>query len=112
MNYDLGFINLEQKTLQPSTTLSAQGCHPCLRYVPLPMSPVRTHGNAHGAPLLCVIGPGSRFLCYSLRHLTGISLPRGTEDSNPAPSSGESPANLSSSIRALKARWPDYRPAP
>jgi hypothetical protein len=26
----------------PSTTLSAQGCHPCLRYVPLPMSPVPT----------------------------------------------------------------------
>src|SRR6266536_4097146 len=26
----------------PSTTRSARGCHPCLRYVPLPMSPGRT----------------------------------------------------------------------
>ena len=45
MHYDLGFIDLEQKTLQPSTTPSAHGCHPCLRYVSLPMSPVRTYGG-------------------------------------------------------------------
>ena len=40
-HYDLGFIDLEQKPCNPSTTPSAQGCHPCLRYVSLPMSPVR-----------------------------------------------------------------------
>ena len=44
MPYDLGYIDLEQKTLQPSTTRSAQGCHPCLRYNLLPMCPGRTHG--------------------------------------------------------------------
>ena len=27
---DLGHFDLEQKTLQPSTTRSARGCHPCL----------------------------------------------------------------------------------
>ena len=31
-----------RKPCNPSTTPSAQGCHPCLRYVSLPMSPVRT----------------------------------------------------------------------
>ena len=41
MHYDLGFIDLEQKPCNPSKTPSAQGCHPCLRYVPLAMSPVR-----------------------------------------------------------------------
>jgi hypothetical protein len=39
MHYDLGYIDLEQKPCNPSTTPSAQGCHLCLRYVPLPMSP-------------------------------------------------------------------------
>jgi hypothetical protein len=29
-------------TCNPSATPSAQGCHPCLRFVSLPMSPVRT----------------------------------------------------------------------
>ena len=38
MRYDLGFIDLEQKTLQPS----ARGCHPCLRYDLSPMCPGRT----------------------------------------------------------------------
>jgi hypothetical protein len=42
MHYDLGYFDLEQKTCNPSTTRSARGCHPCLRYVPLPMSPGRT----------------------------------------------------------------------
>src|SRR5438874_4183884 len=28
-----------RKPCNPSTTRSARGCHPCLRYVPLPMSP-------------------------------------------------------------------------
>jgi hypothetical protein len=31
-----------RKPCNPSTTPSAQGCHPCLRYVLLPMSSVRT----------------------------------------------------------------------
>ncbi len=39
MHYDLGYIDLEQK---PSTTRSARGCHPCLRYNLLPMSQERT----------------------------------------------------------------------
>jgi hypothetical protein len=30
MQYDPGYFDLEQKTLQPSTTRSARGCHPCL----------------------------------------------------------------------------------
>src|SRR6266849_9287594 len=34
-----------RKPCNPSTTPSAQGCHPCLRYVPLPMSPVRTQDS-------------------------------------------------------------------
>ena len=38
-----GYFDLEQKTCNPSTTRSARGCHPCLRYVPLPMSPGRTY---------------------------------------------------------------------
>jgi hypothetical protein len=39
MHYDLGYFDLEQKTLQPSTTRSARGCHPRLRYVLSPMCP-------------------------------------------------------------------------
>ena len=39
MHYDLGYIDLEQRTLQPLDNPSAQGCHLCLRYVLLPMSP-------------------------------------------------------------------------
>jgi hypothetical protein len=39
IDYDLGYIDLEQRTLQPTDTPSAQGCHPCLKYVLLPMSP-------------------------------------------------------------------------
>jgi hypothetical protein len=31
-----------RKPCNPSTTRSARGCHPCLRYVLLPMSPGRT----------------------------------------------------------------------
>ena len=31
-----------RKPCNPSTTRSARGCDPCLRYVPLPMSPGRT----------------------------------------------------------------------
>jgi hypothetical protein len=42
MRYDLGYFDLEQKTLQTSTTRSARGCHPCLRYVLSPMCPGRT----------------------------------------------------------------------
>jgi len=39
MQYDLGYFDLEQKTLQPSTARSPRDCHPCLRYGPLPMCP-------------------------------------------------------------------------
>jgi transposase InsO family protein len=42
MRYDLGFIDLEQKTLQPLDNPSGRSCHPCLRYAPLPMCPGRT----------------------------------------------------------------------
>ena len=42
MQYDLGYIDLDQKTLQPSTTRSARGCYPCLRYNLSPMYPGRT----------------------------------------------------------------------
>ncbi len=41
-------VDLEQKTRSPSTTRSARGCHPCLRYNLLPMSPGRTHKNWSG----------------------------------------------------------------
>jgi hypothetical protein len=43
MDYDLGYIDLEEKTLQPlERTPSGQKCNPCLRNVLLPMSPERT----------------------------------------------------------------------
>ncbi|MGH6840257.1 MAG: hypothetical protein ACREDT_16005, partial [Methylocella sp.] len=48
MPYDLGYIDLEQKTLQPLDTPSARGCHPCPKYDPLPMSPVCTFGHLVG----------------------------------------------------------------
>jgi Integrase core domain len=57
MHYDLGFIDLEQKTCNPSTTPSAQGCHPSLRYVPLPMSPVRTQTLSAGGSRIRTLGP-------------------------------------------------------
>ncbi len=39
-HYDLGYISTwSRKPCNPSTTRSARGCHPCLRYVSLPMSP-------------------------------------------------------------------------
>ena len=37
MNYDLGYIDLEQKALHLWTTRSARGCHLCLRYDLSPM---------------------------------------------------------------------------
>ena len=43
MAYDLGYIDLEQKTLQTIDNPFGRGCHPCLRYVLLPMSPGWTH---------------------------------------------------------------------
>ena len=43
MQYDLGYIDLEQKTLQTiDNPHRARGCHPCLRDDLLPMSPVWT----------------------------------------------------------------------
>jgi hypothetical protein len=40
--FDLGYIDLEQKTLQPLDNRSDRGCYLCLRYEPSPMCPVRT----------------------------------------------------------------------
>ena len=34
MHYDLGYIDLEQKTCSTWTTRSARACHLCLRYGP------------------------------------------------------------------------------
>ena len=42
MDYDLGYIDLEEKTLQPLETPSGQKCYLCLRNNLLPMCPVRT----------------------------------------------------------------------
>lgn len=42
MRYDLGNFDLEQRTLQTIDTPSARGCHLCLSYTMLPMSPVWT----------------------------------------------------------------------
>ena len=42
MHYNLGYLTWNRKPCNRSTTRSARGCHPCLRYVPLPMSPGRT----------------------------------------------------------------------
>ncbi len=42
MQYDLGYIDLEQKTLQTIDNPLGTSCHPCLRYVLSPMSPGRT----------------------------------------------------------------------
>ena len=39
MHYDPGYIDLEQKTLHPSTTRSARGCSLRTRYGPLPQDP-------------------------------------------------------------------------
>ncbi|HEX3415978.1 MAG TPA: hypothetical protein VHT21_06180, partial [Stellaceae bacterium] len=55
MHYDLGFIDLEQKTLQPLDNPFGTGLSPCLRYVLLPMSPVRTEPD-----LVLLIGFGSQ----------------------------------------------------
>ena len=48
MHYDPGYFDLKQKPCNPSTTRSARGCHPCLRYNLLPMSPGRTYKNWSG----------------------------------------------------------------
>ena len=42
MDYDLGYIDLEEKTLQPLQNPFGPKCNPCLRNVLLPMSPERT----------------------------------------------------------------------
>jgi hypothetical protein len=42
MNYDLGYIDLEEKTLQPLKNPFGPKCNLCLRNVLLPMSPERT----------------------------------------------------------------------
>ena len=42
MDYDLGYIDLEEKPCSPWRTPSGQKCNLCLRNVLLPMSPERT----------------------------------------------------------------------
>jgi hypothetical protein len=42
MHYDLGTSTWSRKPCNPSTTRSARDCHPCLRYVVLPICPDRT----------------------------------------------------------------------
>jgi hypothetical protein len=42
MQYDLGYIDLEEKLCSLSKTPSGQKCNPCLRYVLLPMSSGQT----------------------------------------------------------------------
>jgi hypothetical protein len=40
MHYDLGYFDLEQKTLHLfDNPFGTKSCHPCLRYDPLPMCP-------------------------------------------------------------------------
>ena len=39
MEYDLGYVDLEEKLCSPSRILSGQKCYLCLRYNLLPMSP-------------------------------------------------------------------------
>ena len=59
-----------RKPCNPSTTPSAQGCHPCLRYVPLPMSPGRTIDETWRR------AKGFRTLDGSRHSKVGISGPR------------------------------------
>ena len=42
MHYDLGYIDLEQRTLQTIDNPFGTDCHPSLRYNLSPMSPART----------------------------------------------------------------------
>ncbi|MBV8073389.1 MAG: hypothetical protein JO270_26065 [Acidobacteriaceae bacterium] len=42
MEYDLGYVDLEEKTLQPLETPSGQKCYLCLRNNLFTMCPVRT----------------------------------------------------------------------
>ena len=64
MRYDLGYIDLEQRTLQTIdnpfgtrfvTYVSGTNCYPCLRYGLLPMSPGRTNPEQQET----VVGGGS-----------------------------------------------------
>jgi hypothetical protein len=45
MHCGLGYFDLEQKKSKPSTTRSARGCHPFLRYVLLPKLCARAGQN-------------------------------------------------------------------
>ena len=42
IDYDFGYIDLEQRTFNPSTTRLGPGCHLCHTYVLLPMFVGRT----------------------------------------------------------------------
>jgi transposase InsO family protein len=48
MSYDLVSSTWSRRPCNPSTTRSARGCHPCLRYSPLPMCPGQTGLNWSG----------------------------------------------------------------
>jgi hypothetical protein len=58
MHYDLGYCDLEP--CNPSTTRSAPGCHPCLRYDLLPMSPGSCKWRIG---CLCALGQQQRDFC-------------------------------------------------
>ncbi len=45
MHYDLDTSTWSRKPCNPSTTRSARGCHPCLRYVLSPVCPVWTRSG-------------------------------------------------------------------
>ena len=60
-----------RKPCNPSTTRSARGCHPCLRYDPLPMSPGRTREAGGGESGIRTHGTVSRthaFQACALSH--------------------------------------------
>jgi hypothetical protein len=53
MDYDLGYIDLEGKTLQPLENPSGQKCNPCLRNVLYPCL-----RNGHGLDLMELVAGG------------------------------------------------------
>ena len=61
-----------KRPCNPSTTRSARGCHPCLRYDPLPMSP----GRAHMGETDCVAGViGLELRCAERKFISLTSRP-------------------------------------